>query len=103
MAFALVETTGDQLSAGRDQPLDSRRGRRQHGAREIGKDEIVWRTRNRTRVGIGADTLVHGRLGDSTLTVRLPGSTVVRERDRVPLALPADSVHAFDKATGKRL
>jgi sn-glycerol 3-phosphate transport system ATP-binding protein len=52
---------------------------------------------------LGADTLVHGRLGDATMTVRLPGSTVVREGDRVPLALPPESIHVFDKATGKRL
>jgi sn-glycerol 3-phosphate transport system ATP-binding protein len=52
---------------------------------------------------LGADTLVHGRIADATLTVRLPGSAVVKEGDRVPLALAPDAVHAFDKATGKRL
>ncbi|MBL8701415.1 MAG: sn-glycerol-3-phosphate ABC transporter ATP-binding protein UgpC, partial [Alphaproteobacteria bacterium] len=53
---------------------------------------------------LGADTLVHGRLGDgAALTVRMPGTTRVREGDRVPLALGDDAVHVFDKATGRRI
>jgi sn-glycerol 3-phosphate transport system ATP-binding protein len=52
---------------------------------------------------LGADTLVHGRLGEAAVTLRLPGNTVVREGDRLPLALPRESVHVFDGQTGRRL
>jgi sn-glycerol 3-phosphate transport system ATP-binding protein len=52
---------------------------------------------------LGADTLVHGRFSEAMLTVRLPGSTVVREGDRLPLSLAPDSVHVFDHSSGKRL
>ncbi|MBM3523966.1 MAG: sn-glycerol-3-phosphate import ATP-binding protein UgpC [Alphaproteobacteria bacterium] len=53
---------------------------------------------------LGADTLVHGRLPDgAAMTVRMPGTTRVREGDRLPLALSADAVHVFDKASGRRL
>ncbi len=53
---------------------------------------------------LGADTLVHGRLGaDAVVTVRLPGSTRVAEGDRLPLAVPAEAIHLFDRASGARL
>ncbi len=53
---------------------------------------------------LGADTLVHGRTGSgAALTIRLPGSAVVREGDRMSLSLPADAVHVFDKEKGMRL
>ena len=53
---------------------------------------------------LGADTLVHGRTGSgATLTIRLPGSAIVREGDRMSLSLPADAVHVFDKEKGTRL
>ncbi len=53
---------------------------------------------------LGADTLVHGRTGGgAALTIRLPGSAVVREGDRMSLSLPADAVHVFDKEKGARL
>ena len=51
---------------------------------------------------LGADTLVHGRLGEATedLTVRLPGGTRVDAGDTLNLAANADDVHLFDP--GKR-
>jgi sn-glycerol 3-phosphate transport system ATP-binding protein len=53
---------------------------------------------------LGADTLVHGRTGGgAALTIRLPGSAVVREGDHMSLSLPADAVHVFDKEKGTRL
>jgi sn-glycerol 3-phosphate transport system ATP-binding protein len=53
---------------------------------------------------LGADTLVHGRLaGGAALTLRLPGTTRVRVGDRLGLAVPADAIHVFDKASGSRL
>jgi sn-glycerol 3-phosphate transport system ATP-binding protein len=53
---------------------------------------------------LGADTLVHARLADGgALTLRLPGTTRVREGDRLPLRLPTGALHAFDAASGKRI
>jgi sn-glycerol 3-phosphate transport system ATP-binding protein len=53
---------------------------------------------------LGADTLVHARLADGgALTLRLPGTTRVREGDRLPLRLPAAALHAFDAASGRRI
>ena len=53
---------------------------------------------------LGADTLVHARLADGDpLTLRLPGSTRVRERDRLSLRLPRAALHVFDAGSGRRL
>ena len=53
---------------------------------------------------LGADTLVHARLADGgVLTLRLPGTTRVREGDRLPLRLPPAALHAFDAASGRRI
>ena len=53
---------------------------------------------------LGADTLVHARLADGgALTLRLPGTTRVREGDRLPLRVPTGALHAFDAASGKRI
>ena len=53
---------------------------------------------------LGADTLVHARLADGgALTLRLPGTTRVREGDRLPLRLPAAALHAFDATSGRRI
>ena len=54
---------------------------------------------------LGADTLVHGRLGKSGigLTVRLPGSARVAAGDSLSLVVPPAHLHLFDAATGARL
>ena len=53
---------------------------------------------------LGADTLVHARLADGgALTLRLPGTTRVREGDRLPLRLPPAALHAFDAVSGRRI
>ncbi|HWG85284.1 MAG TPA: sn-glycerol-3-phosphate import ATP-binding protein UgpC [Deinococcales bacterium] len=54
---------------------------------------------------LGADTLVHGRLvsGGAVVTVRLPGSIMVREGDTLELGVPPERLHLFDHQTGKRL
>jgi sn-glycerol 3-phosphate transport system ATP-binding protein len=53
---------------------------------------------------LGADTVVYGALGgNSGLTVRLPGAMRVAEGDRLPLAVPAESIHLFDAESGARL
>jgi sn-glycerol 3-phosphate transport system ATP-binding protein len=54
---------------------------------------------------LGADTLAHGSIGASRrpLMVRLPGSERVAAGDKLPLLLPAESLHLFDAGTGARL
>jgi len=53
---------------------------------------------------LGADTLVHGRVGsDTSLTVRLPGTTRVAAGQRLALAVPAEDFHLYDAASGQRL
>ncbi|MFM8988845.1 MAG: TOBE domain-containing protein [Alphaproteobacteria bacterium] len=53
---------------------------------------------------LGADTLVHARLAEGgALTRRLPGTTRVREGDRLPLHLPPAALHAYAAACGRRI
>jgi sn-glycerol 3-phosphate transport system ATP-binding protein len=53
---------------------------------------------------LGADTLVHGRIGgDTALTVRLPGTTRVAAGQRLALAVAPTDFHLYDAASGQRL
>ena len=54
---------------------------------------------------LGADTLVHCRLGGSeaTLLARLPGTASVKAGDDLTLAVPPEELHVFDPASGKAL
>ncbi|HWT31365.1 MAG TPA: sn-glycerol-3-phosphate import ATP-binding protein UgpC [Propylenella sp.] len=54
---------------------------------------------------LGADTLVHGRIGadSASLLARLPGSAQVRAGDRLVLAVPPEELHLFDAETGRAL
>ena len=53
---------------------------------------------------LGADTIVHGRLGDGTLLLaRLPGTTRAKPGERVPLAVDPARLHVFDRESGKRI
>jgi sn-glycerol 3-phosphate transport system ATP-binding protein len=53
---------------------------------------------------LGADTLVHGVIGEEvTLTVRLPGTTRVTAGQRLALSVPPEEFHLFDAAGGQRL
>jgi sn-glycerol 3-phosphate transport system ATP-binding protein len=53
---------------------------------------------------LGADTIVHGRLGDGALLqARLPGTIRAKPGDRLPLAVAPERLHLFDRDTGKRL
>jgi len=53
---------------------------------------------------LGADTLVHGALDDGQrLTVRLSGTSSVREGGLIQLALAAANLHLFDTVDGQRL
>jgi sn-glycerol 3-phosphate transport system ATP-binding protein len=52
---------------------------------------------------LGADVLVHGHLGTTPLTVRLPGLSHVQPGDRLYLRPVAGMLHCFDPASGLRL
>ncbi|HEX7969175.1 MAG TPA: TOBE domain-containing protein, partial [Stellaceae bacterium] len=53
---------------------------------------------------LGADTIVHGRLGDGALILaRLPGTARARPGDRLPLSVDPAQLHVFDRESGRRL
>jgi len=53
---------------------------------------------------LGADTIVHGRLGETGgILARLDGTVAIAEGEAVPLTIPADRIHLFDRDTGRRL
>ncbi len=54
---------------------------------------------------LGADTLVHGRLGDDDgdFTVRLRGGQRIAPGDVLPLEVTPEQLHLFDPETGKRI
>src|SRR5579863_9521821 len=53
---------------------------------------------------LGADTIVHGRLGDGTrLIARAPGALAVRLGETVRLAIAPGHLHLFDAESGRRL
>jgi sn-glycerol 3-phosphate transport system ATP-binding protein len=53
---------------------------------------------------LGADTIVHGRLGQGgpTLLARLPGTVRIAMGETLPLAVDPAQVHLFDAETGRR-
>jgi sn-glycerol 3-phosphate transport system ATP-binding protein len=51
---------------------------------------------------LGADNLVHGRWGKHDVTVRLPHTHRPANGEALPVALPAQHLHFFDPASGKR-
>ena len=65
--------------------------------------------RLRLRVGVveilGADTVVHGRIGksDMPLTLRLTTSQHVAAGDQILLGVDLDQIHLFDSDSGRRL
>jgi sn-glycerol 3-phosphate transport system ATP-binding protein len=57
---------------------------------------------------LGADILAHGAVGGTegvgeSLTLRLPGSAVVREGEILPLAADPGALHLFDPDNGRRI
>jgi sn-glycerol 3-phosphate transport system ATP-binding protein len=54
---------------------------------------------------LGADTLVHGHIGEdeSFLTVRLTGVQQFEKNTVLPLLVPSDKMHLFDRETGNRI
>jgi sn-glycerol 3-phosphate transport system ATP-binding protein len=103
-----VELDGARLSvnapaghAGRDVMLGVRP---EHVALAPGQAEAVALAVDFVEA-LGADTLVHGRLGRSgpALTVRLPGSARVAAGDTLSLLVPPAHLHLFDGASGARL
>ena len=63
----------------------------------------VWRTQVELAEQLGADTLVHGRIGDADLVVRLPGHVAARRGEWLAVLPEAGAFHLFDPATGHRL
>src|SRR3546814_11938369 len=53
---------------------------------------------------LGADTVVHGRIGGEgdAVLARLPGNVSVRAGDRIDLAVAPGELHLFDPDTGVR-
>ncbi|MGE0714875.1 MAG: sn-glycerol-3-phosphate import ATP-binding protein UgpC [Alphaproteobacteria bacterium] len=53
---------------------------------------------------LGADTIVHGRLGDTGgVLARIDGAVQVRPGERLPVILPPARIHLFDGSSGQRL
>ncbi|MGD9300439.1 MAG: sn-glycerol-3-phosphate ABC transporter ATP-binding protein UgpC, partial [Desulfobacterales bacterium] len=54
---------------------------------------------------LGADTLVHGHLGEDThsLTLRLPDVQHFEKNTILPLFIPPQKLHLFDKESGQRI
>ena len=54
---------------------------------------------------LGADTLVHGHLGETSvpLVLRLDGVQTLSRGGVVPVRIPPEALHVFDPETGKRL
>ena len=54
---------------------------------------------------LGADTVVHGRLGESPVevTVRLHGTAEIRSGESVPLSIDPAQIHLFDPVSGRRV
>ena len=54
---------------------------------------------------LGADTLVHGNLGDTTvqMVLRLEGVQTLQAGGVVQLHIPQDALHVFDAETGQRV
>ena len=54
---------------------------------------------------LGADTLVHGHVGENGtfLTVRLPHIHHFKKGTILPLAVPSDKLHLFDRESENRI
>jgi len=52
---------------------------------------------------LGADSMIHGRLGGGAMTVRVAGSPPVSAGDFVPLVVPPHRISLFDAASGMRV
>jgi sn-glycerol 3-phosphate transport system ATP-binding protein len=53
---------------------------------------------------LGADTIIHGRLGDgSLLQARLPGAARAHPGEILPLVVDPGLIHLFDRETGRRI
>ena len=52
---------------------------------------------------VGAETYVHGRVGDAPVIVRISGKGGPKVGDRLRLVAPRESLHFFDPAGGRRI
>ena len=55
------------------------------------------------REALGAETLLHGRVGRQPCVVRVGGDAQWREGQRIALTAPPAALHLFDRASGERL
>ena len=67
-----------------------------------GSDAGTWRLNVDVAEELGADTLVHGRIGDADLVVRLPGHVPARPGDSLTVQPDTGTLHLFDPETGRR-
>lgn len=54
---------------------------------------------------LGADTLVHGHLGEdrSPVTIRLPDIQHLKKETELALSVAPAKIHLFDRETGRRI
>ncbi|WP_241608207.1 sn-glycerol-3-phosphate import ATP-binding protein UgpC [Rosenbergiella australiborealis] len=52
---------------------------------------------------LGADNIIHGKIGSQTLVIRVTQSTCPRVGDLLGVVLPPQSLHFFDATSGQRL
>jgi sn-glycerol 3-phosphate transport system ATP-binding protein len=52
---------------------------------------------------LGADSLLHGRLGAEDIIIRLPGMQTAQPGETLILKPNAEMLHLFDRGTGKRI
>ncbi|MGF1641500.1 MAG: sn-glycerol-3-phosphate import ATP-binding protein UgpC [Rhodospirillales bacterium] len=67
------------------------------------RDAATWRLRVDVAEALGADTLIHGRIGDADLVIRLPGHVVARPGETLPVLPDGAALHLFDPASGRRI
>jgi ABC-type sugar transport system ATPase subunit len=52
---------------------------------------------------LGAETLIHGTLADSPITLRLNGTATIRPGDQVPVSLSIEHCHFYDPTDERRI
>jgi len=52
---------------------------------------------------LGADTLLHGKIGEEEVVARVPSNAGYHDRSKPTLMVDTSKMHLFDKETGKRI
>ncbi|MGA8009691.1 MAG: sn-glycerol-3-phosphate ABC transporter ATP-binding protein UgpC [Thiomonas sp.] len=63
----------------------------------------AWQMDIVLREALGAETMLHGNIGEQACVVRLPGDAPWQEGQRIALRVPPGALHVFDRASGARL